>query len=162
LRLARRNSGPLVRLDNLLKDSIDATERLRERYRQRTDDTLMALPLLAAAVWPVTALLILAAGTDGELSAMDAGQQPAFRKGEGFTRTWYYFGGREVSLQPAREPSSDTGLERGDGALNIRGDKNACEVISSMTGQVPVPERLGQRQQACFDIAGGCEERTVW
>ena len=58
--------------DDLLKDTADATERLRERYRQRTDDTLMALPLLGAVVWPVTALLILAAGADGELAAISA------------------------------------------------------------------------------------------
>ncbi len=58
--------------DDLLKDTARATERLRERYARRTGDTFTALPLLAAMVWPVTALLILAAGADGELAAISA------------------------------------------------------------------------------------------
>lgn len=56
--------------DDLLKDTADATERLRERYRKR--DTFMAPRVVAAAGSPLTALLILFAGAAGELAALDA------------------------------------------------------------------------------------------
>jgi hypothetical protein len=58
--------------DDLLKDTAETTERLRERYRKRTDDYFMAPSVLAAAGAPLTALLILFAGAAGELAAINA------------------------------------------------------------------------------------------
>jgi len=57
--------------EGLLQDTEEATERLRERYR-RQPDSFIAHHVLAASFWPMAALLIIAAGADGEIAAISA------------------------------------------------------------------------------------------
>ena len=61
----------VLQISDLLDNTADATERLRELYG-RKDGTFMAPKVIAAAVWPVTALFIIFAGADGELAAISA------------------------------------------------------------------------------------------